>query len=40
MPDNHSLLQNDLYFLNNWRQDWAMEFNPTKCKVLYISKKK
>ena len=39
MPDAHSLLENDLDSLNNWSQDWAMEFDPTKCKVLHISKK-
>lgn len=40
VPDVHSLLQDDLDSLNNWRWDWAIEFNPTKCKVLHISKRK
>ena len=39
-PDAHSLLQNDLDSLNNLRQGWALEFSPTKFKVLNISKKK
>ena len=33
-------LQNDLHQLEQWEQDWSMEFNPDKCEVLRISRKK
>ncbi len=33
-------LQNDLLNLENWESDWSMEFNPDKCEILRISRKK
>jgi hypothetical protein len=33
-------LQNDLNNLENWESDWSMEFNPDKCEVFSISRKK
>ena len=32
-------LQADLDRLQEWEADWLMEFNPTKCEVITISKK-
>ena len=32
--------QKDLDGLHKWSQDWSMDFNGIKCKVMYISKKK
>ena len=34
------VLQDDLYKLELWQENWQMKFNPSKCKVLYISNKK
>ena len=33
-------LQKDLNGLHKWSQDWSMDFNEIKCKVMHISKKK
>lgn len=33
-------LQQDLKLLELWEQDWAMEFNPDKCEILRIHRKK
>jgi hypothetical protein len=33
-------LQNDLHSLETWESDWSMEFNPDKCEILRISRKK
>ena len=35
---NH--LQKDLDGLHKWSQDWSMDFNGIKCKVMHIAKKK
>ena len=32
------LLQNDLDKLQQWEQDWDMEFNPSKCTVIHVSR--
>ena len=32
-------LQADLERLQEWEADWLMEFNPSKCEVITISKK-
>ena len=34
------LLQNGLTKLENWEKTWQMQFNPEKCYVIHISKKK
>ncbi len=33
-------LQNDLHKLEQWEDKWAMEFNPSKCQVMHISRNK
>ncbi|KAH3820888.1 hypothetical protein DPMN_122637 [Dreissena polymorpha] len=33
-------LQEDLQRLEGWERDWAMEFNPNKCEMLRITRKK
>ena len=33
-------LQKDLNGFHKWSQDWSMDFNEIKCKVMHISKKK
>ena len=32
------ILQNDLLQLQNWEKEWDMEFNPSKCQVIHITK--
>jgi hypothetical protein len=33
-------LQNDLNILEKWEADWDMEFNPSKCQVIHVTRKK
>lgn len=33
-------LQQDLHSLESWEREWSMEFNPDKCEVLRIHKKR
>ena len=35
-----NILQNDLHALEQWEQDWSMEFNSDKCEVLRITRKR
>jgi hypothetical protein len=37
---SHHLLQSDLSGLQNWSNDWGMTFNPSRCKVMHMSRKK
>ena len=34
------ILQNDLDNLERWSHKWDMEFNPSKCKVIHITRSK
>lgn len=36
--NDSSILQNDLDTLQEWERTWDMEFNPSKCQVLHISR--
>ena len=33
-------LQNDLEALEMWEKTWGMSFNPSKCHIIHISRKK
>ena len=35
-----NILQNYIYALEKWEQDWSMEFNSDKCEVLRITRKR
>ena len=35
-----NILQNDLHALEQWEQDWSIEFNSDKCEVLRITRKR
>jgi len=35
-----AILQDDLDQLQKWEQDWQMTFNPSKCEVLHITRKR
>ena len=37
---NSSTLQEDLQKLEEWEHDWQMSFNPSKCEVLRITRKR
>ena len=37
-PDDSEKLQNDLNLLQEWEEKWDMEFNPSKCQVLHITR--
>ena len=37
-PSDASLLQKDLDQLQQWEVKWDMEFNPSKCQVLHITR--
>ena len=39
-PEDSKTLQNDLDTLEKWEKEWDMEFNPSKCQVLHITKRK
>ena len=38
--EDATILQNDLDALHKWETDWGMQFNPSKCQILHVSKKK
>ena len=38
--DDRDILQADLDTLQTWEHAWDMEFNPSKCQVLHITKQK
>ena len=38
--EDHRILQEDLNRLETWERDWQMSFNPLKCEVIRISKKR
>ena len=37
---DEKILQNDLNILTQWEQSWQMEFNPSKCHVMHVSRKR
>ena len=39
-PQDHLMLQYDLNGLVSWSYDWDLNFNPSKCDVLKISRKR
>ena len=36
--DDNAMLQGDLDLLQKWEQEWDMEFNPSKCHVVHITR--
>ncbi|MEW8489873.1 MAG: reverse transcriptase family protein, partial [Candidatus Thiodiazotropha endolucinida] len=38
--EDHDILQEDLHLLEGWESDWQMLFNPSKCEVIRITKKR
>lgn len=39
-PQQSMALQKDLKTLEIWEKDWDMEFNPLKCQVVHVTKRK
>ena len=39
-PSDPETLQTDLHKLEEWESNWSMEFNPEKCEVIRVTKKK
>jgi hypothetical protein len=39
-PNQSSTLQKDLNLLEKWELEWDMQFNPSKCQVVHITKRK
>ena len=37
-PNDSERLQSDLNVLREWKKKWDMEFNPSKCQVLHITR--
>lgn len=40
VASHSSLLQQDLHNLEQWEKSWDMKFNPSKCQVIQITKRK
>ena len=38
--DDRQALQDDLKALEQWEQKWGMSFNPSKCSIIHITKKR
>ena len=38
--EDAAILQKDLDALHKWESDWGMQFNPSKCQILHVSRKK
>ena len=36
--DDNQKFQNDLDILQEWEREWDMEFNPSKCQVVHITR--
>jgi hypothetical protein len=39
-PEDSIILQDDLNRLQKWEKDWQMSFNPSKCEVIRITRKR
>ena len=39
-PSQSEILQKDLDNLERWSHKWDMEFNPSKCQVIHITRSK
>ena len=38
IQNDNNILQNDLNILQEWERTWDIEFKPSKCQVLHISR--
>ena len=38
--DNFEILQKDLESLEKWEKLWNMSFNPSKCQVIHVTRRK
>ena len=38
--EDAAILQGDLDALQKWETDWGMSFNPSKCQILHVSRKR
>ena len=38
-PTQSSVLQKDLETLEKWETNWNMEFNPSKCQVIHVTRR-
>ena len=39
-PDDCAQLQEDLAALERWERKWGMSFNPSKCHIVHVSRKR
>lgn len=39
-PEDSNLLQEDLNRLHEWESLWGMSFNPSKCHIMHVTRKK
>ena len=38
LPDDCTILQNDIYAIEKWTEQWLLKLHPQKCKYMRIGK--